>query len=49
MTDSEKIETVMRLCKMSDADLRLHMGEMTSDEILTLRSMLNWIKRILEK
>lgn len=47
--DRDKIEEVMRLCKMSDADLRLHMGEMTRDELRTVRAMLKWILAILER
>jgi len=49
MTDKEKLEEVMKLCKASNQDLLLHMGEMTADELRTVRALLNWIKRILEK
>lgn len=49
MTDQEKLDTIAKICKMSPADLRLHMGEMTSEEMRTVKALLGWIQRILER
>jgi len=49
MTDKEKLDTIEKICNMSPADLRLRMGEMTAEEMRTVKALLGWIKRILEK
>jgi len=48
MNDADKLKEIERIATMSNQELRLHMGEMTAEEMRAVKAVFGWIQRIIE-